>query len=74
LREQELSENAEQAGSPADQGAQTTQVQPAAKTSSSSAIPVPLDGAIEHRLATGDDRRQSRPEPHRTTLSNRVAT
>ena len=54
LREQELNENAEQAGSPADQGAQTTQVQPAAKTSSSSAIPVPAERKTPTSIATPD--------------------
>lgn len=54
LREQELNENAEQAGSPADQGSQTTQVQPAAKTSSSSAIPVPAERKTPTSIATPD--------------------
>ena len=43
LREQELGENVEKAGSPADQGSQTTQVQPSSQTRSSSPIPVPAE-------------------------------
>jgi len=59
LREQELSENAEQAGSPADQGEQTTQVQPAAKSSSSSAIPVPAERKTPVSIATPDKLHQA---------------